>query len=370
MRILLLSAYDADSHIYWREGLVRHLPEHDWTVLTLPGRYFSWRMRGNSLSWAFGEAETLAKPYDLVIATSMTDLSALRGFVPSLANTPTIVYFHENQFAYPSSGKEFKSVEPCVLNLYTALAADYCLFNSEYNRRTLLEGADALLTKLPDHVPPGIVQRIADRSAVLSVPLNQDSFLEANPDPSNFHITWNHRWEFDKNPQLLLDSMRLLESEGVDFTLHVVGQQFRKVPKQFEELKTLLDNKIGHWGYMQSRSAYQQLLQQSDVVLSTALHDYQGIAILEGAAAGAYPVVPDRLAYTELFPTECRYGVLHQSENKSHSEAEVLAQSLHKLIEEKKRGENRERVDVSHLGWTVLAEHYRHIISKVANPLS
>ena len=102
MRILLLSAYDADSHIYWRKGLVAHLPEHQWTVLTLPGRYFSWRMRGNSMSWAFSEYETLSQPYDLVIATSMTDLSALRGFVPSLANTPTLVYFHENQFAYPS----------------------------------------------------------------------------------------------------------------------------------------------------------------------------------------------------------------------------------------------------------------------------
>lgn len=366
MRILLLSAYDADSHIYWREGLVRNLSEHDWTVLSLPGRYFSWRMRGNSLSWAFSEAETLSKPYDLVIATSMTDLSALRGFIPSLANTPTLVYFHENQFAYPSSGKEFKSVEPCILNLYTALAADYCLFNSEYNRRTLLEGASALLAKLPDHVPSGIIERIEHRSAVLPVPLNEDSYLTHRAHSEKFHITWNHRWEFDKNPQLLLDSMITLDEMDVDFTLHVVGQQFRKVPKQFEQLKTRLGSKIGHWGYMQSRREYQKLLQQSDVVLSTALHDYQGIAVLEGAAAGAYPVVPDRLAYTELFPKACRYESFDSNVNQVEKEAVSLSKTLEVLAKEKKTGEGREKVDVSHLTWGVMAESYRQVISRVS----
>ncbi|WP_067868362.1 tRNA-queuosine alpha-mannosyltransferase domain-containing protein [Neptuniibacter marinus] len=358
MRILLLSAYDADSHVYWREGLVAHLSEYQWTVLKLPGRYFSWRMRGNSLSWAFSEYETLSQPYDLVIATSMTDLSSLRGFVPSLANTPTLVYFHENQFAYPSSGKEFKSVEPCILNLYTALAADYCLFNSEYNRKTMLEGAAALLAKLPDQVPLGLIERIRKRSSVLSVPLCDDSFLPSTAINGEFTITWNHRWEYDKNPQLLLDSMRLLSDLDVDFTLNIVGQQFRKIPKQFDLLNALLADRIGHWGYMPSRLAYQQLLQQSDVVLSTALHDYQGIAVLEGAAAGAFPVVPDRLAYTELFPEGCRYS--------GEDEAETLALLLKQLIDYKKAGRGLKCVDVSHLNWTVMADHYRRIIQQVA----
>ena len=43
MRILLLSAYDAESHRYWREGLVSRFPEHHWQVLRLPPRYFNWR---------------------------------------------------------------------------------------------------------------------------------------------------------------------------------------------------------------------------------------------------------------------------------------------------------------------------------------
>ncbi|MFC6979090.1 tRNA-queuosine alpha-mannosyltransferase domain-containing protein [Microbulbifer taiwanensis] len=51
---MLLSAYDADSHKRWRRGLVAAIPEWQWTQLTLPPRYFSWRIRGNSLSWGRG----------------------------------------------------------------------------------------------------------------------------------------------------------------------------------------------------------------------------------------------------------------------------------------------------------------------------
>jgi hypothetical protein len=160
MRILLLSAYDAESHRYWREGLVAAFAEHDWTVLTLPARYFSWRIRGNSLSWSRQERARLEAGYDLVIATSMVDLATLRGFVPQLAQVPNLVYFHENQFAYPVTSEQNSrgTVEAQIVNLYSALCADRVLFNSHYNRQTFLSGVARLLKKLPDFVPDDILQ--------------------------------------------------------------------------------------------------------------------------------------------------------------------------------------------------------------------
>ena len=52
---------------------------YDWTQLVLPGRYFSWRMWGNSMQWALGERATLDQPFDVVFATSMLALASLKG---------------------------------------------------------------------------------------------------------------------------------------------------------------------------------------------------------------------------------------------------------------------------------------------------
>ena len=60
MKILLLSAYHAQSHARWCKGLVDSAPHVEWTVLTLPGRRFSWRYPGNAYSWFMTERD-LAK---------------------------------------------------------------------------------------------------------------------------------------------------------------------------------------------------------------------------------------------------------------------------------------------------------------------
>ncbi|MBV0932751.1 tRNA-queuosine alpha-mannosyltransferase domain-containing protein [Marinobacterium weihaiense] len=354
MRVLLLSAYDALSHRYWRQGLVDALPMYDWTVLTLPPRFFAWRVRGNSLSWAFNERITLQQPYDLIVATSMVDLTGLRGLVPALANTPTLVYFHENQFAYPVSGHEVNSVEPQMLNLYNALAADRILFNSEFNRRTLLDGAAKLLKKLPDQVPAGLCDIVAARSRVLPVPLPDDVFNQPQPQPGPLQLIWNHRWEFDKGPERLLEAIRAVQTRGVDFRLHVVGQQFRHTPKVFDNIRHALaeGGNLGHWGHVKATADYRRLLQQADIVLSTALHDYQGIAVLEGVAAGCTPLVPDRLAYRDLFAAEYRYG--------GDEEAENLASHIARLATAKASGTPLPCPDIRHLSWSNRAQDYEH----------
>ncbi|WP_299200845.1 DUF3524 domain-containing protein [uncultured Amphritea sp.] len=358
MKILLLSAYDAASHAYWHKGLVENLSEHQWTVMTLPPRYFSWRIRGNSLSWAFNERETLEKHYDLVIATSMTDLSALRGFVPHLASIPTLVYFHENQFAYPESGREYGNVEPKILNLYTALAADHICFNTAYNRMTFLTGCRELLKKLPDQVPAGVVERLEQRSSVLQVPLPQSAYLPHKPQSGAVRLVWNHRWEFDKGPQQLLSAVEGLCNAGVDFRLDVVGQQFRNVPEPLRQLKPLLEGRAGCMGFVESVDEYRRLLQQADIVLSTALHDFQGIAVLEGVAAGAMPLVPNRLAYTELFPADCCY-------TSGEGESESLVEAVVHYAQMKQAGQCTPAPDISTLSWGNMATQYERLLQRV-----
>ena len=171
MNALLLSAYAAQSHVQWQESLLAMFAQWRWQVLSLPPRYFSWRIRGNPLYWSLAEREVLEEQWDLLVATSMVDLATLRGLVPSLARVPTLLYFHENQFEYPQHRQRHGLVEAQMVSLYSALAADHVAFNSGYNRDTFLAGCDALLGKLPDRVPPGITARLARKSSVLPVPL-------------------------------------------------------------------------------------------------------------------------------------------------------------------------------------------------------
>jgi glycosyltransferase involved in cell wall biosynthesis len=286
----------------------------------------------------------------------MTDLSALKGLVPSLAQTPSIVYFHENQFGYPGSGKEFKSVEPKILNFYTALAADRVLFNSEYNSQTFFKGLEDLLKKMPDLVPGGMVEAIKNKAKVLPVPISLSRIHHDRPDGC-FNIVWNHRWEYDKNPKLLLESMQRLREVSNEFTLHVVGKSFRTVPDEFELIKAKLSGNLGKWGYMESKSDYLNLLNKADVVLSTAIHDFQGVAVLEGVSAGAVPVVPDRLAYRELFEEQYRY---------SDDEAEGIANKILMLMDQKKISELNSP-DISHLSWERLIPEYDKVFQSVAS---
>jgi glycosyltransferase involved in cell wall biosynthesis len=309
MRVLLLSAYDAHSHRRWREGLVAAFPEWDWTVLTLPPRNFAWRIRGNSLSWAFGKRTLLLQPYDLLIATSMTDLSALRGLVPSLARLPTLVYCHENQFAYPEGRRQPGRVEPMMVNLYTLLAADRVVFNSVWNRHSCLDGIQGLLNKMPDAVPSGVVAHIDAKSRVLPVPLEANWFDTAGTvaGSETLTIVWNHRWEYDKAPDRMFAALRRLQQTGMAFRVHVLGQQFREKPAVFAEMHDCLGMHIATWGTVHDPDDYCRILQHSHIVLSTALHEFQGLAVLEAVASGCVPLVPDRQAYTDFFAAPYRY---------------------------------------------------------------
>lgn len=355
-RILLLSAYDAQSHQYWHKGLVETFPEYDWTVLTLPARYFAWRVRGNSLSWAAEQKTLLNQPYDAVICTSMTDLSALRGMVPKLARIPTLVYFHENQFAYPQSRHQAPSVEPQVLNLYTAFCADKVLFNSNYNRETFTDGARKLLQKLPDHAPLSVIEHIKDKSGVLPVPLKPVTTPQIGteqPWPKNtkeiIKIVWAARWEYDKGPKTLLEILRTLKAAQQDFALCLLGQHFRHSPPEFNDIQNEFAAEIVHAGFEESTARYQAWLNAADFVLSTAEHEFQGIAVLEAVQRDCIPVVPNTLVYPELFEQHFCY-------DKAEEAVELMQQHWQN---------NTPAPSIRHLEWQHLKEDYRDAIESL-----
>jgi glycosyltransferase involved in cell wall biosynthesis len=165
---------------------------------------------------------------------------------------------------------------------------------------------------MPDARPRGWTEQIASKSLVLGLPLRLPQFAQNSLDSSAERelgptLLWNHRWEHDKNPDEFFAVLETLAAEGVAFRLIVCGEQFREVPESMRRARQTLADRILHFGFVEEAELYHSLLARSHIVVSTAVHEFFGVSVIEAVAAGARPLVPDRLSYQELFPAEFRY---------------------------------------------------------------
>lgn len=310
MKLLVVEPYYGGSHKAFLDELLRELP-YDRELLTLPAQHWKWRMRLAAPYFATLLRERQAAGYDAIFCSSFVDVATFRGLLPlHLAGLPLLVYFHENQFAYPVQVEAERDVHFALTNLTTALSADKVGFNSHYNLESFLDGARGLLARMPDMALPGWEEAIRAKAMVLYPGLDFggiDATPAAKPDDGPPVVLWNHRWEHDKAPEFFFRTLFALADQGVAFRLIVLGQSFRAQPPIFAEAASRLAPRIIHFGYAPSREEYCRLLRQAAVVVSTARHEFYGIAVLEAVRAGCRPLVPNRLAYRELFPAQFRY---------------------------------------------------------------
>lgn len=82
----------------------------------------------------------------------------------------------------------------------------------------------------------------------------------------------------------------------------MAGEQFSRSPEIFDLARKKLGDKIEHFGYLENRRAYFDLLRRGDIVISTAFQENFGLSIVEAIAAGCLPLLPERLSYPELIP--------------------------------------------------------------------
>ncbi len=359
MHLLALEPFYGGSHRLfldqWRER-----SRHRFSLCTLSAHHWKWRMRQSSLIFAerIAEMDREGEAFDLLWCSSMVSVAELVGLLPERVRTlPRVLYFHENQLTYPVREESERDLHFALTNLTSALAADEVWFNSAFHRDSFLAAVPVLLRVMPGPRPAHVAERLAGRCRVecpgvdVAPPSKthsskmQSSHRERSPERP-LHLVWVSRWEHDKSPETFFEALALLLRRGVDFRVSVLGERFRTVPEVFERARRELRGVIDTWGYREDREEYLEILARADAVVSTAQHEFFGIAVLEAVFQGAYPLVPHRLSYPELFAPEGggeRPGYFHDG----------TAEGLADLVEEVARARLEGTLDATSAGRAV-----------------
>ena len=294
-KILALDAYHSGSHRAvinaWRDK-----SSHAIELVSLPGRHWKWRMRHAALSFVDLCRDLTVEP-DCIWCTDMLDLAAWRGVAPQqLRDKPHILYMHENQLLYPDQHKQQRDFHYAFTNYTSCCAADLIAWNSQWHCDQFIADMQAYLKRMPDYHLD--VEQLRAKSLVLYPGFDyQAHAVQRNEKPL---LLWAARWEWEKGPDILFDALARIGEEP-QFELAIIGGDAKQASELFQRAEQTWQYRIKQWGYVDSGAAYWSLLHQADYVISTARHEFFGLAMVEACAAGARPIVPQRLSYPEVF---------------------------------------------------------------------
>ena len=313
MNILILEPYFIGSHADWANGYKKH-SQHHIEILSLSGQFWKWRMHGGAVTLAQMFLSQDFAP-DLLIATDMLDLTTFLALTRHrTAEIPVAIYFHENQLCYPWSPDDRDVIQKRdrhygFINYSSALAADVVFFNSQFHKDSFLKELYRFLRHFPDHRELENVDKIAANSQVLHLGLDLERFDQQQPKVELNKISiplilWNHRWEYDKNPRDFFRALFILNEQGYDFNIAILGENFSRVPVEFEQARKKLGDKIVQYGFVEKFDYYAHWLYRADIIPVTSSQDFFGASVVEAVHCGCYPLLPKRLAYPEIFSLE------------------------------------------------------------------
>jgi glycosyltransferase involved in cell wall biosynthesis len=322
--VLLVEGWMAGSHEAWARGWQQR-SRHRIGIVGQPGTHWQHRMVAGAVPLARETARhvDLHGTPDVVVATDMVDLPSWRGLCASmvrggLAGVPTVLYLHENQMTQPPSPNgvaDGRGRHLAWTNWRSLVAADAIWSNSRWQLDSVFESLVDLLGSSPDaEAQLPLLEAVRSRCSVQPVGCDLHDLLavermdQGRSDPggptasrdsaSPPLVLWNHRWSHDKGLERAVTSLHTLATEGIDFELAIVGEDDHNDPARGERILAPVAERIVHRGWLEPKE-YRRLLLRSDVVVACPRQENFGISVVEAAAAGCVPVVPDAFAYPE-----------------------------------------------------------------------
>jgi hypothetical protein len=147
-------------------------------------------------------------------------------------------------------------------------ACDYNYVATEFHKNLFVSGLE-LWNKA--EIDKKIIVSGQPHEYIVDQLINRSNYVKTN------YITWPHRMNDDKQPNIAMDLARIFPGFKITQMLDL------------------------------AKDEYYDLLGESKIVFSCSLHENLGISMMEGTLAGCIPVVPNRASYSEMYLPEFKY---------------------------------------------------------------
>ncbi|XP_064010718.1 glycosyltransferase-like domain-containing protein 1 isoform X7 [Pogoniulus pusillus] len=168
MSVLLIEAFYGGSHKQLMDLLQEELGD-DCVLCTLPAKKWHWKARTAALY--FMQTVPASTNYRSLFASSVLNLAELAALRPDLGKLKKVLYFHENQLAYPVQKCQERDFQYGYNQILSCLVADVVVFNSAFNMESFLTSIGKFMKLIPDHRPKDLEERIRPKCQVLYFPV-------------------------------------------------------------------------------------------------------------------------------------------------------------------------------------------------------
>jgi glycosyltransferase involved in cell wall biosynthesis len=305
--VTVFESYASGSHGRIIDLLKRH-SRHTITEFRLDREHWKWLAVASHHHFAeqVHAAGSLVNPDVLLFSGASNIGSLLTMLPPRYQRIPRVAYFHESQWSYPSMTGDARPY--LIQHLDTLAICDEAWFNSKYHLTDFVNSS--VSSSLDDRLrrlSRTLLDRHAGKMRVVYPPVEIDSAsISAHSAMHAQSLLWIARWEHDKRPDRLVDLMRHLALDGVHTGLRILGTA-GKPATDIRNMFSGLPQAISVSGHLQSRKQYELALAEPGLFVSTADHEFFGVAVIESVMAGNLPILPHSLVYPETIPSAWFY---------------------------------------------------------------